>query len=366
MVMIAKSRVGRAHQHVNAFKRRWARPTLRAHLCISLAFGIFTPTPSHANPDATSNAFTHAFDALWQDMDRNYSYFTLKPNVDWNEYRATYLPKCGAAKSTDEFVGVLRECLTSLEDMHIWIDGPGGRVGTHSIPWRRNWNSMVVRQELTQVVECGEFAIVGRTRTDGFGYVSIIDQGKATDENVQTTVAAMKRIADVPGFIVDLRPGCSGGNELLARPIAETFNDAERVYAANRYRINLAGRALGPVLTRSIQAGKNPITCPVVCLIGHKCMSSGEALVLMFACQPQVTTIGETTRGSSGNPKPFKLPGVDITVSYSRWVALTPDLKPFEGKGIVPDIPVEVASDIYAKNDPTWQRALEFLRERVR
>ncbi len=363
MVTNANRRVGHAHQPAYASAQWWAWPTLRACICI---FAIILPTPVRANPNATSNAFTHAFEALWQDMDRNYSYFTLKPDVDWNEIRNVYLPKCAAAKSTNEFVGILRECLTKLEDMHIWIDGPTGRLGTYSEPWRRNWNSMIVRQELTQVVECGEFAIVAKTRTDGFGYMAILDQGKATHENVQATVEAMQRVADVPAFIVDLRPGCSGGNELLARPIAEAFNDAERVYAANRYRIKLDGHALGPVLTRSIAAGKKPIACPVACLIGHKCMSSGEALVLMFACQPQVTTFGENTRGSSGNPKPFKLPGIDVTVTYSRWVALTPDQKPFEGAGIAPVIRVDVASDVYAKDDPTWKKALEFLREKVK
>ncbi|GJM26244.1 MAG: hypothetical protein DHS20C16_26590 [Phycisphaerae bacterium] len=333
-----------------------------------LFLGIALPAAS-ADPspdDVTTNAYATAFDALWQDMDRNYSYFALKPDVDWNALRTTYLPKCAAAKSTDQFVATLRECLSKLEDMHISIDGPGGRVGTHSIPWRRNWNSMVVRQDLTQVVECGDFAIVGKTRTDGFGYVGILNQSQANPVNVGCTVEAIQRLADVPAFVVDLRPGCSGGNELLARPIASAFNDKERIYAAQRYRVKLEGHALGPVRTRSLSAGDKPFTKPVACLIGHRCMSSGEALVLMFDCQPHVTTIGETTRGSSGNPKSFKLPGVDVSVSYSRWVALTPDQEPFEGKGVAPDIPIEVASDVYRKKDPTWNRALEFLRERIK
>ena len=37
----------------------------------------------------------------------------------------------------------------------------------------------------------------------------------------------------------------------------------------------------------------------------------------MMKCLPQVTTVGLPTRGSSGNPKPFKLPGVPVTVIYS-------------------------------------------------
>ena len=269
-------------------------------------------------------------------------------------------------ESTGAIVETQRERLGQLKDMHSWIDGPSGRVGTFRMPWRRNWNLGVVRRDLTEVVECGTYAIVGKTRADGFGYVGIINQSKATMSNVLFTVDAIQRLKDVPGFIVDLRPGCSGGNEMLARPIASAFNDEVRVYAANRYRIQMKGHALGPILERKLDPGTKPFTGPVACLIGHRCMSSGEALVLMFACLPHATTIGETTRGSSGNPKPFKLPGVDVTVAYSRWMALTPDHKPFEGTGIAPDIAVNAKAKAYAKGDPTWQRALEFMREKVK
>jgi hypothetical protein len=46
-----------------------------------------TPLNAILSPDATSNAFTRTFDALWQDMDRNYGYFKLKPEIDWNGYQ---------------------------------------------------------------------------------------------------------------------------------------------------------------------------------------------------------------------------------------------------------------------------------------
>ena len=59
-------------------------------------------------------------------------------------------------------------------------------------------------------------------------------------------------------------------------------------------------------------------------------MSSGEGFVKMLKALPNVTTVGQPTRGSSGNPKPFKLPAVDVTVTYSRWVDLLPDGSPVQ------------------------------------
>ncbi|NOX59369.1 MAG: S41 family peptidase [Planctomycetes bacterium] len=332
-------------------------------ILLVLAIGVRADEPAEK-----PNTYAVAFDALWVEMDAKYSYFSLKPDVDWNQIRETYRPRCAAAKSDAEFVETLRECLSSLKDMHVWIKTSSGRVSTHSVPWRRNWNSTVIAHDLTQVVECGKFAIVGRTRTDGFGCVLIVEQSEATEENVKLTVKAIERIADAPAFIVDLRSGCSGGDELLSRRIASAFNEKERVYAANRYRVRMKGHALGPIISRALPAGKHPITRPVACLVGHKCMSSGEALVLMFDSLPHATTIGVRTRGSSGKPRVFALPGLDIKVGFSSWFALTPppDHKPFEGVGIEPNIEVNAPAQAYEKSDPTWQKGLAHLREQLK
>jgi C-terminal processing protease CtpA/Prc len=86
----------------------------------------------------------------------------------------------------------------------------------------------------------------------------------------------------------------------------------------------------------------------------------------MMKCLPHVTTVGLPTRGSSGNPKPFTLPGVPVTVMYSRWVDLLPDGTPVEGRGVPPEIVVDLPETAYEKADPTWERAVQVLRQKVR
>jgi len=85
----------------------------------------------------------------------------------------------------------------------------------------------------------------------------------------------------------------------------------------------------------------------------------------MMKCLPQVTTAGLPTRGSSGNPKPFTLPGVPVTVVYSRWVDMLPDGTPIEGRGVSPEILVDLPKEEYKNADPTWQRALKVLRAKI-
>jgi C-terminal processing protease CtpA/Prc len=114
-----------------------------------------------------------------------------------------------------------------------------------------------------------------------------------------------------------------------------------------------------------LKAAAKPYTKPVVCLIGPRAVSSGEGFVQMLKCLPHVTTVGARTRGSSGNPQPFALPGVPVTVWYSRWVDLLPDGTPIEGAGIAPDIAVQAPRHAYHEKDPTWDKAVEVLRAKV-
>ena len=104
----------------------------------------------------------------------------------------------------------------------------------------------------------------------------------------------------------------------------------------------------------------------MVCLIGPGAVSSGEGFVKMMKCLPQVTTVGLPTRGASGNPKPFELPDAGVTIWFSRWVDLLPNGETFEGRGISPEVKVDEPAEAYAQGDPTLDKGLEILRERIK
>jgi C-terminal processing protease CtpA/Prc len=94
-------------------------------------------------------------------------------------------------------------------------------------------------------------------------------------------------------------------------------------------------------------------------------VSSGEGFVQMMKCLPNVSTVGLPTRGASGNPLPWPLPGTGITVYFSRWVDLLPDSQAFEGVGIPPDVAVKEPTEAYSQRDPTLEKGMELLRKKV-
>jgi hypothetical protein len=315
----------------------------------------------------TPEAVGAGFDDLWSAMDRNYSYFTQKKDVDWAKLRDEYRPKAVRAKSADELSAVLVEMLSHLKDGHVWVEMPGGKVaGTHRTSWAYNGNRKAVRDQLTDVTECGEYALVGKTKPDGYGYFLMTRQSAATPALVAKAVAAIEKMADASGFVIDLR-NANGGSEPLAQEVARLFCERKVVYAKSRYRNGPGHDDFTEDYPRELPPAKSgkPYLKPVVCLLGPGCVSSGEGFAKMLAALPHVTTVGLPTRGSSGNPGPADVGDTGLTVYFSRWVDLLPDGTAIEGKGVRPAVVVEMPAEAYKDADPTLAKGLEVLRAKV-
>jgi hypothetical protein len=304
------------------------------------------------------------FDNFWREMDLQYSYFFLKTNVDWAALGKEFRPRAVRAQNAGELGNVLKEMLSALRDLHIWLEWPGGGAGSYGSSYNFNGNGKVTRAAISETAQCGKFAIVGRSNPDGFGYLLILRQSNATEDLVKQTIAAINDLRDVPGFIVDLR-GANGGNEALAQEIAQRFCAKDVVYAKSKYRNGRKHTDFTRAYERTLTASKDPYTKPVVCIIGPGAVSSGEGFAKMMMALPHVTTVGMPTRGASGNPKPYKLGGTGVTVTFSRWVDLLPNGVTFEGRGIPPQVLVDEPATAYADRDPTLEKAFEVLRSKI-
>jgi C-terminal processing protease CtpA/Prc len=73
-----------------------------------------------------------------------------------------------------------------------------------------------------------------------------------------------------------------------------------------------------------------------------------------------VTTIGDTTRGSSSNPQEYTLEdGTRYTIS--SWVACKADQTILEDVGLFPDIPIPACESIVNNRNVVLERAIELL-----
>ena len=145
-----------------------------------------------------------------------------------------YRPLVAKSKNSQEFAAAVKPMLAALRDIDVWIETPSGRIQPFGSGYAYNGNHAAVREMLENSTRCGEFAVVAQTKPDGYGYFLVMNQSAATDENVQQVIAAIQKLHDAPGFVVDLRQA-NGGDELLARRIAQLFCEKATVYAKSKY-----------------------------------------------------------------------------------------------------------------------------------
>lgn len=65
------------------------------------------------------------FDSLWNDFDRNYSFFILK-GIDWEDSRSRFRSQLSRSSTDNEFFTVLSDMLLELEDQHVRLETPLG------------------------------------------------------------------------------------------------------------------------------------------------------------------------------------------------------------------------------------------------
>ena len=301
-----------------------------------------------------------AFQEVVDAFDKEYAKFGLHPEYDFAKSAAALKKKVGGAKTCYEVGLALAELLRPLDDLHVdvTVDGEWIPCATRDRPENGSWDG--VRSQLRDLVDTKQDCFYGRTKDD-VGYLCVYQLG---DKELPKRVdEALEALADTWAMIVDLRFN-GGGDELLAREIAGRFLDQERVYSVNRYRNGPKHDQCGPWLERKC-APRGPwrYESPVIVLQGQRTMSSAESLALMFAQCPQVTTMGDRTAGSSGNPRMVETRG-KIKVRLPRWDDRDPQQNVIEGKGIPPEVQVDAKPEELTKtSDPVFKKALATLRD---
>jgi C-terminal processing protease CtpA/Prc len=175
----------------------------------------------------------------------------------------------------------------------------------------------------------------------------------------------LDRAREAPGLIIDVRTN-AGGSDALALGFAGRFT--RKPFAASYVRINTDPRVTGVEmpLARTINPrGLWQFTRPVVVISGRGGFSATESFVAAMRTLPQVTVIGDTTGGASGNPASFAL-GSGWQFTVPRWMEYGPDREPIEWRGVAPHLALSWESVQYDRQrDPLIDAAVGVLGERT-
>lgn len=330
-----------------------------------------------ANPPAdTPEGNFEAFAAFFA---RHYAFFDLY-HVDWQAVTDAARKKVRPDMSDAELFQVMAQMMAPLRDGHLELNGRDGRrdltfepnVGRthralmaaakragrssekdidafHKAFWRDSVQKRILQGE-------GEFAGNERIQygvVDGdIGYITLVTvagygRGRLNPERdlraINATMEdALQRFqqAGVRAVIVDISVNY-GGFDFISLAIAERFA-SERTHAYTKY----AGDAKDPIRTRVML---NPsegtrFEGPVYVMTSNITISGGEILTMALRALPNVTHVGEPTRGALSDVLSKSLPN-DWELSLSNEVYLDSKGIAWEGRGIKPDQEMTVFPD---------------------
>ena len=329
------------------------------------------------------------YDALMADVTEKYPYFAARnlSSMDWSALVADDKTTADAAGTRDQFIAAAAPALARLRDVHVYWTTTGGAyvAGTHaevinfspvaavvgpnaqvSINFATSWFQSFtsgsgalqgVYQSATRY-QGSPFFVGGSIATGERTYAYIELYSLAFDDSVwgelRPRIVAATEQAD--GIIFDLRLN-TGGNEAYAQRIGQLFAASTTPYTQVRYRDGTGFDSFGAWESISLGVASGcAYTAPVAVITSAACMSSCEAMALMFKELPQAKLIGQTTRGASGNPAPFKVSdALDLSLVYSRWQRADAQRNVLEGVGIRPDVEVPApAGGVTPSSQAAW------------
>jgi hypothetical protein len=303
---------------------------------LTVAIVILSAACGHATTEPPSSLIGR-FDLFWETFDRQYSYFAFK-RINWDSLRAVYRPRAEAAATQEELVAILKEMVAPLRDVHVKFITPGGTTEpsfqpTAQVNWDRDlWLNTTIRSCTWLQAKPN----LGSCTMNGFAYVAV-GSWNASQFSIPDLDAVINQYRDAPGMVIDVRPN-GGGDDRLSLALAARFATRPTIHGFVRFRDGPNHDDFGEESTRQVD-GRGPFqfTKPVMVLSGRGVFSSNETFIAAMRELPNVTVLGDTTGGGSGNPQTYPLGGL-WSYSVSRWIEWTADRRVIEWNGIPPDV----------------------------
>ena len=296
------------------------------------------------------------YDYFIADIKKYYGLFAYK-GIKIDTFGNYSRPKVTLNTSDNELFEIMARQLATLKDGHNTLQSPAF-YASYDYSKTAPKNNFI---NLGNYVNFGspQGAIEYRNmKTAGLGYIQI-DNFTEKKGEYEVIDKVLETFADKKGIIIDVR-GNGGGQTDYAEIVASRF--ADKVYTYGKIKTKI-----GPnpndftdwVETKIAPAGKKQFTKPVIILTNRSSFSATEVFLMIMDNFPQVTIVGDTTRGGVGGPVSHELPnGWGYRVSSKVWAR--PDGTSPEGKGVFPDYPIwnKPQSD----RDLIMEKAIELLK----
>ncbi|MCK4662207.1 MAG: S41 family peptidase [Bacteroidales bacterium] len=298
--------------------------------------------------DDPANTPENNFEIFWTDFDRYYAQFNIR-NFDWDSVYTLYKPQVSSSISDRQLFDILSEIVITLNDGHVNLFSVYGTVswkgwGHGAYPSKKlinHYKYFTGGFSKDGVFEYGEF------KNYNIGYIIIPtftgngDGLYSPDERYLVIDKILEQFKSKDGIIIDIRWN-GGGNSVNSDAVAGRFADNKKVYCKLRRKNGVGKNDFSDWIDCYIEPKGEQYTKPVVVLTSRKTFSTAESFVLAMQVLPQVTIVGDTTGGGTGNPIFRELPN-SWTYRLSTLYTVTANNLIVDGKGIFPDIVIKTS-----------------------
>lgn len=328
-----------------------------------------TQAPVNSTPQKNFEAFTNYFA-------EHYAFFTVF-GIDWQQRTNAARVQLTDQTSDEELFNLFSKLIEPLQDAHInlfaRVDGQDRRYGPEQSPlsvalkaqasaknisigehqqallkslWEGNIGSKILTGKGTSAANGFiQYGVIPATNAEQVGYLAI--QRETDYSSNGNDLAVLTQVMDaaitewqqakVVGVVIDIATNF-GGSDYLSRAIANRFA-AERTLA---YRKRAADRVGAKDFDLYLEPYQGPqFTGPVTLVTSTSTVSAGEILTMSLRSLPNVTHIGEPTRGSLSDILDKTLPN-GWTVTLSNEIYTDHEGKLWEGPGITPHKSISV------------------------
>jgi len=336
------------------------------------------------------------FDYFARVMADHYAFFDLY-NVDWQERANTMRPLIKDDMTDQALYEVMTSMMVGLEDAHLSLSAevageevmykPGRSIYLRPAldkafaaqnemesdrKFRRAWftaHKNNIRQAILSGQENETFGgrIIWGTIGD-IGYINFLGmRGFSDTELLQDEMAAaksaidqvMSEIKSSKAIIIDVTTN-SGGEDELGRIFAGYFTDKPTLAYS---KIALKADKKSAQEFHVQPAAENRFTGPVYIVTSDHTVSAAETFTLALRALPNVTHVGEVTRGALSDILDKSLPNDwELGLSNESYFDATGTL--WEGQGVQPQkhVPIFQGKDIYTSHQEAMKEIIEFVR----
>jgi len=296
------------------------------------------------------NTPVNNFEIFWNDFNKNYSQFEIR-HINWDSVYLVYKPQITSNTDNIQLYNILSKLVYTINDMHVNLFTPYGTASWKSKAFGSYPSSKFIN--LCQYIICDnnqKSPIFEYRSFRGFniGYIIIYTfEGEGSGlSNIDNRYNLIDNILEQfkykQGIVIDVRS--NGGGELFnALTVASRFADEKRLFGKVCFKNGLGKNDFSDWQNQYVEpSGTYQYKKPIVVITSRATSSAAEQFVLAMKTFPYVTIVGDTTGGGMGLPMYRELPnGWSYRLSTS--IGADPDNHIIEGRGVIPDFPVQTS-----------------------